>query len=119
MLKKMVTLIAATLFAGTLLAGNAFAEGTLNGLDVPGFASSKSVDYAYEGAGTPVDRYAISTKHVNGNNYYGTYSGSARIFVSTQNDKVGVALTGANNPTVPATITDSGVTGGIGSWSDM
>lgn len=118
MLKKMAMLLALTLFAGS-----AYATATLNQFgsetSLPGFKQSKSVDVAYESAGTPPDRYSISSKHKDGNTYYGTLSGSTSIFRSTQDAKVGTALTANDNPTVPTSPTDSNVTGGIGGWTAM
>lgn len=116
MLKKMMILVAATLFAGNAVAATTAA---VDGLDIAGFKSSKNVSYAYGSAGDPADRYAIATKHTQGNNIYATYSGSASIYVSTDDDSAGTKLVAGKLPTLPGSATDEDVTGGAGSWTAM
>lgn len=107
-------------FIVLMVAGTSFATGVTVTMTPPkGYTKSNNVTFGYESAGaTTMDRYAISTKHANGDKVYGTVSGSGTIYSSSA-VAAGTALTTAHNPTIPATSTDSTVTGGAGGWTAM
>lgn len=120
----MKKLICASLLV-LMTAGISFAAATgqtLNPDKPKGFTNSNNVDYAYQSgadtSGNVNDRYAISTKHRSGDKVYGTVSGSGTIYYSTARGP-GTALVATDNPTLPATSTDSSVAGGAAGWVGM
>lgn len=112
----------AIIFAVVLFAGNAFAAeaaevtttNTVSGQTLAGFTPTRQVTCGYISTATNPDRYAISSKHLQGNQIYGTTSAQTSNF---RRDGVpGTALAPTNVPTLPATTSDSAIPSG---WSAM
>lgn len=117
MFHKLAIIFAVVLFAGSAFAG-ASAEvtttNTVSGQTLAGFTPTRQVTCGYISTGSNPDRYAISAKHLQGNQMYGTTSAQTSNF---RRDGVpGTALGTGDVPTLPATASDSAIPTG---WSAM
>ena len=118
MFHKLLIIASIMLFAGNVFAG-ATAEVTLtntvSGKTLSGFTPTRQVTVGYISvAGTSPDRYAIATKHAQGNKIYGTTSAQTSNF--QKDGTQGATLQTGDVPGAPSSTSDSAIPTG---WSAM
>jgi hypothetical protein len=117
MFHKLAIILAVTLFAGSAFAGTSAeitTTNTVSGATLAGFSPTRGVTVGYISMAAPADRYAISAKHQQGNQVYGTNSAQTSNF--RKDGVAGTALGTGDVPGLPNSTSDSTVPAG---WTAM